>query len=61
MFSRLALATGSSKFRLREAYEQGGKVIFLTDFDNSGMLLRDFIRRAWSSSTTLTLAAKSGP
>ena len=65
MFSRLALATGSSKFRLREAYEQGGKVIFLTDFDESSMLLRDFIKRAWSPGSTLKLqgeiwAVKSG-
>jgi hypothetical protein len=53
------LAFGKKKGPLRDAYEQGG--IFLTDFDKSGMLLRDFIRRAWSSSTTLKLGAKSGP
>jgi len=55
------VAFDKKKGPLRDAYEQGGKVIFLTDFDNSGMLLRDFLRRAWSSSSTLKLGGKSGP
>jgi hypothetical protein len=29
---------------LKDAYEQGGKVIFLTDFENSRMSLSDFIK-----------------
>ena len=45
---------------LRDAYEQGGKVIFLTDFDESSMLLRDFIKRAWSPTSTLKLGGNLG-
>jgi hypothetical protein len=31
---------------INNAYKQGGKVVFLTDFDKSGMSLRDFIKAA---------------
>jgi hypothetical protein len=36
---------------LKDAYDRGGKVVFLTDFDKSGMSLRDFIKNAWSPSS----------
>ncbi|WP_156773386.1 hypothetical protein [Chlorobaculum parvum] len=31
---------------LQDAYRQGGKVVYLTDFDNSGLSLKDFIMSA---------------
>ncbi len=36
---------------INDAYEQGGKVIFLTDFDKSGMSLSDFIKAAGPRTT----------
>jgi hypothetical protein len=45
-FHSVVLTFDNKKGPLRDAYEQGGKVIFLTDFDESRMLLRDFIKRA---------------
>lgn len=31
---------------INDAYKHGGKIVFLTDFDNSGLTLADFIRAA---------------
>ncbi|HXT06498.1 MAG TPA: hypothetical protein VN715_06110 [Roseiarcus sp.] len=40
----VALSLDAKKGPINAAYKQGGKVIFLTDFDTSGLSLADFIR-----------------
>jgi hypothetical protein len=43
-FHSVVLSLDKKKGPLKVAYEQGGKVIFLTDFANSRMSLSDFIK-----------------
>ena len=43
-FHSVVLSLNKKKGPLQDAYEQGGKVIFLTSFENSGMSLSDFIK-----------------
>jgi hypothetical protein len=43
-FHSVVLSLDKKKGPLKDAYEQGGKVIFLTDFANSRMSLSDFIK-----------------
>jgi hypothetical protein len=45
-FHSVVLSLDKKKGPLKDAYEQGGKVVFLTDFDKSGMSLSDFIKAA---------------
>jgi len=40
----LAARLDKKKRPLKDAYEQGGKVVFLTNFENSGMSLSAFIK-----------------
>jgi hypothetical protein len=42
----VVLSLDAKKGPINSAYAQGGKVVFLTDFDKSGLSLREFIRRA---------------
>jgi hypothetical protein len=35
---------------LCDAYEQGGKVVYLNDFPTSGLSLRDYIKKAMVAS-----------
>jgi hypothetical protein len=62
-FHSVVLTFDKKKGPLKDAYDQGGTVVFLTDFDKSGMSLRDFIKRAWSPSSAPGLAhkKKTGP
>lgn len=50
-FHSVALSFDKKKCPPKDAYDQGGKVVFLTDFDKSGMSLRNFIKRACSPSS----------
>jgi hypothetical protein len=45
-FHSVVLSLDKKKGPLKDAYEQGGKVVFSTDFDKSGMSLSDFIKAA---------------
>lgn len=45
-FNAIILSLDAKTGPINDAYKQGGKVVFLTDFDKSGMSLRDFIRAA---------------
>ena len=45
-FQAVVLSLDAKKGPINDAYKQGGKVVFLTDFDRSGLSLRDFIKRA---------------
>jgi hypothetical protein len=47
-FHSVVLSFDKKKGPLKDAYEQGGKVVFLTDFDKSGKSLSDFIKTACS-------------
>ena len=42
----VVLSFDAKKGPINSAYAQGGKIVFLTDFDKSGLSLREFIRRA---------------
>ena len=43
-FHAIVLSLDAKKGPINKAYQQGGKIVFLKDFDLSGMLLADFIR-----------------
>ena len=43
----VALSLDTKSGPLKDAYRQGGKVVFLTGFDKSGMSLSDFIKAAF--------------
>jgi hypothetical protein len=43
-FHSVVLTLDKKNGPLKDAYEQGGKVIFLTNFENSGMSLSAFIK-----------------
>jgi hypothetical protein len=45
-FHSVVLTLDKKNGPLKDAYEQGGKVVFLTNFDNSGMSLSAFIKTA---------------
>lgn len=45
-FTGIVLSLDAKKGPINDAYKQGGKVVFLTDFDQSGQSLADFIRAA---------------
>jgi hypothetical protein len=45
-FHSVVLSLDAKTGPINDAYMQGGKVVFLTDFDNSGMSLSDFIKAA---------------
>ena len=45
-FHGVVLSLDARRGPLRDAYNQGGKIVFLTDFDDSGLSLSDFISRA---------------
>ena len=57
-FHSVVLTFDNKKGPLRDAYEQGGKLIFLTDFDKSGMCA--ISSTAWSPSSTLKLGGNLG-
>ncbi|WP_374556047.1 hypothetical protein [Aquitalea pelogenes] len=42
-FHSVVLSLDAKKGPINDAYRQGGKVVFLTDFDSSGMALSEFI------------------
>ncbi len=42
----VVLSLDKKRGPINKAYEQGGKVVFLTDFDKSGLTLREFIHAA---------------
>jgi len=46
-FHSVVLSLDKKKGPLRDAYERGGMVIFLTNFETSGMSLSDFIKAAF--------------
>ena len=46
---------------INKAYEQGGKVVFLTDFDKSGLTLREFIRAALAQVSPAPVRSSSRP
>jgi hypothetical protein len=48
-FHSVVLSLDKKKGPLKDAYEQGGRVVFLTDFDKSGMSLSDFIKAGLAS------------
>jgi len=43
-FTGVVLSLDAKKGPINDAYKQGGKVVFLTDFDRSGLSLAEFIR-----------------
>ena len=43
-FHSVVLSLDAKRGPINNAYKQGGKVVFLTDFDKSGKSLRDFIK-----------------
>jgi hypothetical protein len=45
-FHSVVLSLDSKTGPIKTAYDQGGKVVFLTDFDRSGLSLREFIKAA---------------
>jgi len=45
-FHAVVLSLDAKKGPINAAYQQGGNVVFLTDFDNSGLSLADFVRDA---------------
>jgi hypothetical protein len=45
-FQSIVLSLDKKNGPLKSALKQGGKVVFLTDFDASGLSLRDFIKAA---------------
>jgi hypothetical protein len=45
-FHSVVLSLDAKTGPINNAYKQGGKVIFLTDFDNSGISLRSFVKAA---------------
>ena len=45
-FHSVVLSLDAKAGPINDAYQQGGKVVFLTDFDKSGMSLSDFIKAA---------------
>lgn len=47
-FTGIVLSLDAKKGPINDAYKQGGKVVFLTDFDESGLSLADFIKAAIS-------------
>jgi hypothetical protein len=57
----VVLSLDKKRGPLNKAYKQGGKVIFLTDFDNSGLTLREFIRTALARSTPLSMNSPDAP
>ena len=44
-FHSIVLSLDAKNGPINNAYKQGGKVVFLTDFDSSGMPLIDFIKK----------------
>jgi len=51
-FHSVILSLDAKAGPINDAYKQGGKVVFLTDFDNSGMSLSNFIKTAHSCAAT---------
>lgn len=47
-FTGIVLSLDAKKGPINDAYQQGGKVVFLTDFDKKGLSLADFIKAAYS-------------
>jgi hypothetical protein len=43
-FENVVLTCDKKPGPLKTAYEQGGKVVFLQDFDESGLSLRDYVK-----------------
>ncbi len=53
-FTSVVLSLDAKSGPINDAYQQGGKVVFVTNFDKSGLTLRDFVKRA------LIMAAEGG-
>jgi hypothetical protein len=51
-FHSIVLTLDSKPGPLKDAFEQGGRVVFLTAFDASGMKLRDYIESSAPPSTS---------
>lgn len=48
-FHSVVLTLDKKNGPLKDAYDQGGKVVFLTDFDAGGMSLSEFIKSAFKA------------